>query len=138
MHPSVIPLGLHAIDHKRPIQLLQRSHEDPIHCEVRRRTWIATKTTDTFSAFFHGRPPSLDCNFTSVLDPYHALDLELPRPLADHAALHRFGFKVDLHSFHRLKFEVYEIMARALASFRQIRNDKNCLRKHEVILNTIR
>lgn len=104
--------------------------------EVRCRTWQSIKMTDTFTAFFHGRPPSLDCNFSNMIDFGNSSDLDLPPSLVDDPLLNHSGVRVDLGTYHKLKFEMYDIMARALAAFRQIRQSREP--QHQLILTTIR
>ena len=50
-------------------------------------------------------------------------DLALPPQLAQHPALAHSAFPLNIFTFHRLKYELYEIMGRASLVFRQIRNN---------------
>lgn len=99
---------------------------DPVHNENRRRIWLAVKMCDVFTAFFHGRPPSLDSNFPYPSAPSQMNDLELPPSLASHPALVCHDFKIDLLTFHIFKYQLYDIMGRSLSSFRRFRQDSRC------------
>ena len=114
------------------------NNDDPLKNEIRRRVWMATKTTDTFSAMFHSRPPSLDSNFIDRREPYHTDDLVLHPDLAAHPMLKKYGPDVDLLTYHNLKYELYAIMGKTLSAFRQIRANLDSLQNQRLLFSTVR
>ena len=110
---------------------------DSVQNEVRRRVWLTAKTTDTFSAFYHGRPPSLDSSFRYRKEPHHMDDMELPPELRNHPLLNRYGAEVNLHTFHRLKYEIYDIMSHVLSAFRRIREEAIFADNYLMLVKTI-